>query len=181
MGFYKNREQYNSDFCRTHHLVKHKHPNSIEDPTPRESFFRINDEEEMLTAHKNWSHDPCVVMVGLSGGLINKGGSIRQGTSNILMFLSKLKLDPENPIKATAITEAYDITFEVMRDYVSKALNDTVENDGCGTFKNLEPSRFKWEQTGPIGDEFYGWILEYADELGRSIIQFNPDHFIEPA
>jgi hypothetical protein len=164
MGFYKDRELYLQQIATQHALVKHNQAVSVDDDTPRQSFFRINDEEELNAASVNWIHFPCVVMVGLSGGLVNKGGSIRQLNSNLWMFLEKMQRDETNPIDATAITEAYDRTFNVMNDFITRVNSDFEEDPDCGPFKDIDLGKFKWEQTGPLGDELYGWILSFSDE-----------------
>lgn len=178
MAFYKDREQYNRQFAETQYQVLHNKPASTEDETPRQSFFRINEEEELVAACANWIHFPCMTMVGLSGGLINKKDSIRQQNTNAIIFLSKLQLDQNNPIKATALTEAYELTLGVMADYIAKLLNDFEEDECGGIFKDLDASSFKWEQYGPVGDgELYGWILSFSDEVKPSIT-YNPAHFV---
>ncbi len=166
MGFYKQREQYLQGIAQDHPLVLHNQPVSAVDARPRQSFFRINDEEELNAASVNWVHFPCVVMIGLSGGLINKSGSIRQLNINTVLVLEKMLLDENNPIDATAITEAYDRTFEVMNDFIGRVNDDYEAGDVC-VFSDLDLGRFKWEQAGPLGDQLYGWILTFSDETGK--------------
>jgi hypothetical protein len=168
MSFYKQRELYLQQLAEGHELVKHNQPVSVDDETPRQSFFRINDEEELNAASTNWIHFPCVVMIGLSGGLLNKSGSIRQLNINTWLFLQKMQRDDTNPIDATAITDAYDTTFGVMQDFIKKVNADFEEDPSCGVFADIDLGRFKWEQAGPMGDELYGWILTFSDETKAS-------------
>jgi len=179
MTFYKNREAYVRTFCTDHYQVKHHHPISAGEK--RESFFRINDEEEMLAACVNWAHFPCVVQVGLTGGFVNRKDSIRQRNTNTIMFLSKMLVDEFEPIEATAITNAYDESYGVMSDFISMMNNDFEENGGCGVFQNFDPALLHWEQVGPIGDGLYGWILSWSDETTASaILNYDPAHFPGP-
>jgi hypothetical protein len=80
------------------------------------------------------------------------------------LVLTKLRLVADNPIKADAITDAFDITYDVMQDLKKSVYDEYEENGGCGIFKRIEPNRFKWEQYGPVLDQLYGWILVFTDE-----------------
>lgn len=164
MGFYQQRELYVEGISGVHPWVLHNQPVVDGSNDLRRSFFRINDEEELLAACVNWIHFPCVVMISLSGGLINKSGSIRQNNVNEWWFLEKMTLDPENPVSAPAITIAYDRAFKVMQDYIKQVFDDYEENPGCGYFFEVDLERFKWQQVGPVGDQLYGWILTFSDE-----------------
>lgn len=164
MGFYKQRELYLEGLAEFHPLVLHNQPVGSDDPERRRSFFRINDEDELLAACVHWIHFPCVVMISLSGGLVNKNDSIRQNNINEWWFLEKMNLDADNLIAAPAITEAYDRTFKVMQDFISQVHEDFEDNPGCGYFYDIDLGKFKWQQVGPVGDLLYGWILTFTDE-----------------
>lgn len=164
MGFYQQRELYVGGIAEVHPWVLHNQPIVDGSDELRRSFFRINDEEELLAACVNWIHFPCVAMISLSGSLVDKGGSIRQNNQNEWWFLDKMDLDPETPVAAHAITEAYDRSFKVMQDFIKQVWDDYEENPGCGYFFDIDLGRFKWQQVGPVGDLLYGWVLTFTDE-----------------
>lgn len=164
MGFYVDRENYFKELASTHVSVKHNQSDTVEENLSRRSFFRINDEEELMAASQHWIHFPCVVMVGLVGGMVDRSTNIRQGNLNTLMFLQKMQLEASEPVIAAAITVSYEKTFEIMQDFIAKIRFDYDEEDGCGVFKGIDEGSFKWEQVGPIGEEMYGWVLTFRDE-----------------
>lgn len=164
MGFYIDRKNYLQQMCEVDPQVRHNQPVSDTDSRPRQSFFEINEEEQLLAASVNWIFFPCVVQFGLSGSDVNKGGSVRQRNVNIWLFLTKIEIDPANPVFDAALSSAYDITYDVMQSFKSNVGDDYEENEGCGVFKYLEPAFAKWEQYGPVGDQLYGWILTFSDE-----------------
>lgn len=169
MGFYKNRETFVEGLAEADPMVQHNQPVTVGSSELRQSFFRINDEEELLAACVNWIHLPCVAMYGLSGAMANKDGSKRQRNFNTWWFLTNLVLDENNPVEADAITNAYDTTFTVMMNFI-KAVNDEYEeNGGCGEFMYLDLNNIKWSQEGPIGNGLYGWILTFFDETKTAL------------
>lgn len=165
MGFYKQRELYLEGIAEVHPMVLHNQQVTDASTGLRRSFFRINDEDELLAACVNWIHFPCVVMISLSGSLINKSGSIRQNNVNEWWFLEKMNLDAEEPIAAAAITVAYDRSFKVMQDFIKQVWDDYEDNPGCGYFFEVDLGKFKWQQIGPVADLLYGWILTFSDEV----------------
>lgn len=164
MGFYLDRKLYLQGICEAHPVVRHNQPISDVDTRLRQSFFGINDEEEFLAACVNWIFFPCVVQFGLSGGLLNKSTSIKQLNTNTWIFLQKLELDQNNPVVSEAIDRAYDVTFDVMMDFIGTVESDFENDECCGVFTQLDLGKFKWEQYGPVGDQLYGWILKFSDE-----------------
>jgi hypothetical protein len=165
MGFYNDRENYLRSLCIADADIAHLNPVAENSEDLRQSFFRINDAEEILEASVNWIHFPCVVMAALSGMDTNKGGSIRQVNSNSWMILSK-KLYGEEGDEASAITGAYDLTFNIMMRLKRKLYDDS-EEDICGAF--LDVDRFKWDSIGPFADGLYGWVLTFTDETRPKI------------
>jgi hypothetical protein len=177
MSFYKEREDFVRSFAEQHYQVLHDQ--GVEGSDTRRSFFRINDEEELTAASQHWIHFPCVVMDSISGGLIEKDKSVRQQNVCSILFLQKLMLQENNPITATAITDAYDITFDVMKDYIAFMYGDILEDDGCGVFKGIDMGRIRWVQAGPIGDQLYGWQLTIPDEVKAGwLTGIDEDHFV---
>ncbi|HEX8358425.1 MAG TPA: hypothetical protein VF610_13470 [Segetibacter sp.] len=175
MGFYKQREEFLQGLCEAHPLVKHNQPVAVDDATPRYSFFRINEEEELEAACKNWIHFPCVVSFDLSGQDVSKDGSIRQRNNNTWLFLTKVEYDPANPIYATALTEAYDTTLSVLMDFKKWIADEYDENGGCGIFRYLDDAFGKWERYGPVADYLYGWILNFNDETRPGELTLDTD------
>lgn len=166
MGFYQQKEDYLRSICIADRDIAHMQPVAENPEELRQSFFRINDVEELLEASQNWIHFPCVVQLSLAGMDINKGGSIRQVNSNSWMFLSKKIYDLAEDSEPAAITRAYDLTFDVMHRSKRK-LYDNSEAGECQAY--MEVDRFKWDQVGPVADGLYGWILTFTDET-RPII-----------
>lgn len=161
MGFYKNREDYVRSLSIGDPDVAHLQEG-------RQSFFRINDVEEILEACTTWIHFPCFVQLSLAGMDVNKGGSIRQVNSNSWMFLSNRIFDEtdEDNSEAAAISRAYELTFNVMQRYKRKLYDDSEDSECWG---EIEFDRFKWEQVGPFGDLLYGWVLTFTDETRPGI------------
>lgn len=160
MGFYKCREDYFRRFAIQQADIRHEEPNSVDDATPRQSFFRINNEEEFEAAGQRWIHWPALMMTNLQGRVVDRSGSLRQSNLHTLYIVTKLELDPEMPVEAAAITEAFDITFEIVKELINTMEEDY--EDKCGAY--FEPGNCRWEQLGPLGDGFYGWVLQFTDE-----------------
>ena len=158
-GFYLDTETYLRGLAQNHPLIMHNQPVSNTDATLRYSFFRINNLEELNAATRTLIHDTCMVWVSFDGKDLNKGGSIKQLNRTMLLFLNILTLDPADLNKATAISKCFDTSYSVMQD-IKKSIYDAAQEDPCESpFKNIYPAR--WEQDGPIGDNLYGWILEF--------------------
>lgn len=166
MGFYLERENYARQLATSDEEIQHAAPLPKEDwdfQHYRQSFFRINNDEELLEASVSWIHFPCLVMASITGNQISKAGSIRQANHNAWLVLAKAIEREEESGKGDAISRAYDQTFETLLRLKDKIIEDFEE--GCGL--NIEETTFKWEQVGPVGDQLYGWSFTFSDELKK--------------
>lgn len=161
MGFYLDRENYARQLASQDAEIKHAA--EISEGETRNSFFRINNDEELIEAAASWIHFPCLVMTALTGNQVDKGGSIRQANHNAWLILGKAIEQEEESGKAAGISRAYDQTFETLLRLKEQILQDIEE--GCGL--DIAENTFKWEQIGPLADGLYGWSFTFSDEIKK--------------
>ncbi|MGN6293759.1 MAG: hypothetical protein ACTHMV_13530 [Chitinophagaceae bacterium] len=169
MGVFKNKSQYLMSLAIANRLIAHDAP-APDTGGKRESFFRMNDEEELMAGCVNWAHFPCMVFAGFSGRFTSNDRSVsKRLVTTELFFLHKA--DPTN---MNDIETAYDISFDVMQQLISRMFNDFEENGSCSPFDNLDLSRFNFSPVGPIGPGLYGWQLLFSDEkFAKDILDYD--------
>ncbi len=168
MGIFKDRTTYLKGLATANRLIDH---DGAIGQKKRKTFFKINSEEELLTACVNWIHFPCMSYTGCSGRYTsNDSGVGKRVLSSELLFLAKA-----NPMDFQSVEDAYDITFTAMEEIIGRILNDFEEQGSCSPFSNLDLSRFSFEEVGPIADTLYGWTLRFSDEkFAQDVITYDP-------
>ncbi len=166
MGVFKNREDYLKGLCEAHPIVAHGH---VVDGELRNSFFRLNDEEEISTAtFRNISY-PNVGYLAIDGRITDKDNAmvdIRHVFKNQWIFLTHLdRITMDGDGYTDRIETAFDITFMIMEDFI-KAIKEEYETNGmCGEFQYLDLNQINYVQVGPMFQSEYGWILYFTDEI----------------
>lgn len=162
MGLFKTKEDYLKNLCINHPDVAHT---KLVDGIPRNSFFRINNDEELIAATISHIDYPAVANVSLRGRITDKDNAlvdIRHLFSNSWMFLqhvSQVALGVSD-----AVQECYDQTFMIMEDFI-KAMKDDFETNGhCGVFENFDLNKINYVMIGPISQNEYGWQLFFDDQ-----------------
>ena len=140
----------------------------------RNSFHRVNDEEELLSACANWGHFPCVVHVGHNGGFKDDKLSTPKNMLNThLWFISSLDNDTY-PNRADAIEHANDESFGVMMEYLSFMREDREVHGVTGEFFNFDLNNTKYDQLGGIAaGKLYGWYLILVDSKPERALIFD--------
>ncbi|OLY92289.1 hypothetical protein SAMN05444008_11555 [Cnuella takakiae] len=157
MGFFKDRSDYFKSLANKHKLVAHKR---IEGKHEKNSFHRMNDEEELLAACVNWAHFPCVVHAGMSGRYTEgKQSLVKRKTTNQLMFLSKV----DHPTNMDSREACYDLTMEIMEDFIAFMLGEFHEKGFCSNFSNIDLNRFSFS-TVSFNGNLFGWQLTIEDD-----------------
>lgn len=170
MGTYINKENYLKALCMAHPAVAH---GTLVDGKPRNSFFRINDEQEISSATINNIDYPCVAFISIEGRMTDQDNAltdIRHVFKNGWMFLDHVtdSVDADGKGNADRIETAYDEMFSVMEDFI-KVMKDDFEVSGrCGAFENFDLNKMSYVQHGPTQQNEYGWILYFDDEFKAS-------------
>lgn len=167
MGVFINKENYLMELCIAHPQVAH---NSIVNGKPRNSFFRSNNDEEILAATLNNINYPCVGYSALEGRITDTDSAlvdIRHSFKNSWIFL--MHLDWITPKTGGGYTDkiqsCYDTAFTIMEDFIRAMKIDFEENGHCGAFENFDLNKINYVQVGPILQNEYGWILYFDDEI----------------
>ena len=144
----------------------------------RNSFFRVNDIEELNGAIVDYCHLPLVAHLGFDVRYKSPvGGAMpRKVLNTTLWFLSKADSNTLN--RADAIEGAYVEADQVLTQFLSYMLADQ-ENCPCCDF-DFETA--KVEMIGPELNELYGWQLTIQDSKRGAELEYNPQHWLnEPA
>lgn len=175
MSRFKDRSNYIKMICEYNLLVAHNAAiNGSEEL--RKSFFRINNEDELNAACKNWAHFPCVVHVGYDLGFTQPGtGLPKPIVGTHLYFLDKIDLDLFT-YQSDAIEQAYDNAYTVMQQFISWLLEDMEVNGSCGNLFLFNMNGAKAEMLGPINETLYGWYLVIKDTQNKSF-EFDSSKF----
>lgn len=127
---YKVRSDYFETIANTNKLIAHARPIAGSDRT-RQTFFRVNNEDEMNAACVNWIHFPCVVHTGHNIKFTQPGtGLPRRVHGNTLLFLSKA-INSGN--LSDNIEDAYESSENAMTQFLAYMLNDLETNGACGS------------------------------------------------
>jgi hypothetical protein len=156
MGQFKEKSDYFKSLCVSNKLVAHT---VNQDGEVRNSYFRMNDEDELVAACVNWAHFPCVVHFSFYGRYRGQALIAKRQQTSILYFLDKADASDMDSIE-----NAYDLAFEVMEQFISKMNNEFLEDGSCSPFRNLDLSRFSYSAVGPINATLFGWMLQFEDE-----------------
>ncbi len=168
MGTFKDREDYLKGLCVAHPTVLHTGANI--DGSPRKSFFRINNEEEIDAAMFNNIDFPCVAFMSITHNLRDNGDAlidIRHVFKNEWWFLKKVVTttagDGQGYVEK--IQDAYDCTFAIMEDFIKSMKDDWEDNGACGAFQNFDINKISSAQKGPVVETEYGWAMYFEDEI----------------
>lgn len=157
MGKFKDRADYFKGLAIANKTVAHT---VVVDNEQRNSFFRLNDEEELQAACVNWAHFPCVTHFGFDGRYTSNIGAVaKRKLSNELLFLSKaLATDMDG------IEDAYNEAFDVMEQFLSYMQNQYNTQGSCGPFSVFDLSRCSFQRYRVNGNLF-GWLLTFEDDV----------------
>jgi hypothetical protein len=175
MSTYKDRSDYIKNIAMQNKLVAH---NMLIDGSAdqyRNSFFRVNDIEELNGAVVDWCHTPLVAHLGFDVRYKSRiGGALPHKTLNTtLWFLSKADTDTHSN-RADAIEAAYVDADQVLTQFLSYMLADQ-DNCPCCMF-DFETAKI--EMVGPMLNELYGWQLQIQDSKSGEDLEYNPAHWL---
>lgn len=169
MGTFKDKENYLKKLCIAHPTVAHQ---SVVGGIKRNSFFRINNDEELLAATISNIAYPAVGYQSLRGRLIDEDDALadmRHLFSNSWMFIQHVSM-----ITGTGFTdiiqECYDETFTIMEDFIRAMREEFEENGHCGAFDFIDFNKMNYVMVGPVMENEYGWQLFFDDEQKASRI-----------
>jgi hypothetical protein len=164
MSSFKQRSDYFKLIATKNKLIAHNAAIAGETKN-RVSFHRINDEDELNAACKNWAHFPCVVHIGHDIIFTQpQTGLPRKRIGNHLYFLA-LKNNEAYPFDADAIEAAYDESYAAMMQFISYMINEMDEQEICGRELFLfNMNRAKANILPCINQNLCGWYLIFEDE-----------------
>ncbi len=167
MGTFKDRENYLKGLCEAHATVAHGQPVSEGSPQLRQSFFRMNNEDELMAGTRNYIHYPCVVNMQLSARMTDKDNALadmRWVWDNEWIFLQHVENPDTEETTSDSTQDAYDETFAVMEDFIKAMKDDWETNEKCGAFDQLNFNQFTATPVGPTAAHEYGWALSFTNE-----------------
>ena len=141
----------------------------------RNSFFRVNDVEELGSAVVEYCHLPLVAHMGFDVRYKSPvGGAMPRKTINTtLLFLSKADTTAYSN-RADAIEAAYGEADQVLTQFISYMLNDQADCPCC----HFDFETAKIEMIGPELNELYGWQLQIQDSQSGEDLEYNPAHWL---
>jgi hypothetical protein len=161
MGTFKDRENYLKQLCTAHPIVLH-------DVSNRKSYFRLNNEEELASGTVNGIDYPCVANTNLTGRIRDKNSDttiLNHVFSNEWSFLQEVATTDSEAVNfSDEVQDAYDLTFEIMEDFIKAMKDDYAENDRCGAFDAIDFSQMNYRPIGPVMQNAYGWELSFINE-----------------
>jgi hypothetical protein len=173
-------QSFLATICSQHYIVLHNHIVDATLPVSREnirrSFFRMNDNNELLAAEGTALHYPCVVHDHYSGGLIDTslaGYNVSNGVHTTLLFLAKPTNNDIGNTNADAVEDAQELAFEVMMDFIAKFWELYSETGCCGPFNKLELQNFRWQPLGAEYQNVHGWRLNILFEVDTELTTAN--------
>lgn len=141
-----------------HRLVAHGAP--VGPGKVRKSFHRMNDWEEFSAGVANFAFFPCVVHVSCTGRYTTDAGMVpKRKLLQQLVFLNKI----ESPQNVDQIEAAYDLSFEIMEDFLSWLYAETQNTGKCGPITGFDPSRVSFTPV-KVDALFYGWSVAFEEE-----------------
>jgi hypothetical protein len=168
MSLYKERENYLKAMCAGHPVVLHSAARA--DGSLRKSFFRINDEEELTAEMFNAMDFPCVAQMQFDGRLHDNGKGlidIRHRITNTWWFLQKVEVNDggDDNGRVDRMSDAYDLTFAIMEDFIRSMVAEYEANGSCGIFTAFDLDRISWQRLSPVEDYCVGWEMTFDDEV----------------
>lgn len=161
MGTFKSKEDYLKALCIAHPTVAHE---EVVGGIARNSFFRLNNEEEMLAATFTNINYPAVGYYSLRGRTTDQDDAltdIKFLFSNAWIFLQHVNIIDLGV--ADKIQACYDQTFSIMEDFIKSMKDDFETNGHCGAFQDFSLNKMNFEMVGPVLEMEYGWILFFDD------------------
>jgi hypothetical protein len=175
MSTYKERSDYIKSIAMQNKLVAHNLLIAGTEDQYRNSFFRVNDVEELGSAVVEYCHLPCVAHLGFDVRYkAPVGGAMPRKTINTtLWFLSKADTTAYSN-KADAIEAAYSEADQVLTQFLSYMLNDQQACPCC----HFDFETAKIEMIGPELNELYGWQIQIQDTQNGEDLEYNPAHWL---
>jgi hypothetical protein len=173
MSFYLDRINYFSGLAKADPSIRYQ---VTENGTPRNSFFSVSDEIQLLAALKENIAWPFVACFAIRANMANNDGSIFDKFTHTLRFYTKAVLnDSTGTFQHEAIEAAYDSTFDILEHWKRRILADSWDDDLCGPLENADINTFLTLKMDQFGDYFYGWQLTFEE------IIFKQDYSIPEA
>lgn len=174
MGFFKDRSDYFKNLATLNKQVQHDGFITGTEGPKRKSFFRLNNEEELLAACTNWAHFPCLVHFGYAGRYTENPNEVKKRSLlNDLLFLAKAI----GPADMQSIQDAKDLAFRVMEEFIKKMCIEFEELGYCSNFNYIDMGMFSFSEYGPVNSTLYGWRLTFNDETFPT--EHDPDNWFE--
>ena len=133
----------------------------------RNSFIPIDDEDGLGAAIENGIDFPAMVMVKLSGRMIDKQQDYRKLWNTTIFFLAKIDT---TIAEANAKANVMALTETVLNQFISKLWNIQEEEGECGPFREIDLGNFFFTPTGRVRDNCYGWKLSFAAQTNATPI-----------
>ncbi|MEP7319554.1 MAG: hypothetical protein ABI921_12460 [Panacibacter sp.] len=114
---------------------------------------------------------PCVVANLVAGKVILKDDQPRIRYQNKITFLSRFSITSDaDPSIPDSKKSAFDITYEVLKDFLNKIVEDYDDMGPCGDFRFIDENSYRWEPVELAGSNMCGWALYFNDEEAANFI-----------
>jgi hypothetical protein len=158
MGIFKDRSNFFKNLAQKNKAIAH---GVLVDGEARNSFHRMNDDEELQAGCVNFAHFPCMVHFGFDGGYSSQKNSLtRRKLSNGLLILAKV----DDPMNMGQREDAYDLSFEILEQILAWMNYQWLTMDSCGPFTNFDLSRCSFSPV-EINGNLFGWSMSFTDEV----------------
>lgn len=150
-------------FKYTEKLATQLAPIAHTDHQPR--FFRATEQTEMVELNEKINKVKGMIMVAIDGSTLdiklNNTDSLMERPGYSLVIAKQTKSTDTN-----TIFEAQNESKAVMKEVIARMLHDYNNyKDNCD---KIDTSSFQMSGFGPIGDMFYGVILDFYLDEGAS-------------
>lgn len=121
--------------------------------------------DELVASEILKLHFPCVVANLVNGAVIQRADQNRFRYQNKLSFVNRFSIESnEDPCIPNSKEIAFNITYNVMMDFLKKLMDDYANDGSCGYFKFLDETSIRWEALEIVGSNMCGWDMFFVDE-----------------
>lgn len=169
----QDRNNYWKSLAISHVFVAHE-ADIVEGETVvgQRNSFCLDIADEIEASEFVRLHFPAVAVGLVAGRVTNNEGQPRMRYTNRLYFLSHFSVDSnEDPAIPKSKEAAFELTYEVMMDFLNKLQSDYEESGGCDfEFRYIDENSYRWESVELMGANMCGWNFYFNDE--------EPYHFV---
>lgn len=125
----------------------------------RNSFFSVSDPDELDAADFNYIHYPFVAQAAFSGTMKDTGNYQIMIHHELRFYTKALSDNYQQP----AIESAYDLTYEIMQQWLNLFLKQSYGQGSCGPIHTIDIDSIRFTKLEQLADLFFGWSLSFIE------------------